>query len=902
LGLPNRTIGATQIKCDVPGPILRITSRTGRIATIVVLILGVSFSLVTPLSAVSNYETELRFFAGEYEQCEEIARAEVERGVWNELWPELLIRSLLARGQYEQAQQAFETSLRRYSDRIAYRLLGDTVYRYANEPEKADEQLAAIYQLVQRSPWRYGSWRDRVTLGRYFHRQGEDARQILELIYDRVRAQNAQYPEVYIATAELALEKHDYALAAEQLATAAELQPTNPKIFYLTCLAWRERDGEKATAALRRALEINPRHVPSLLLQVDQLVDAEQYDLAEDVLEQILAINLREPRAWAYHAVIAHLQGHYEGENALREAALTAWSTNPEVDYLIGLKLSQKYRFREAVAYQRQALEYQPQYLRSQFQLANDLLRLGDEAEGWQLADRVQQRDNYHVEAYNLVTLREQLDKFSTLTSEHFVVRMEAKEAAIYGPQVLELLEEAYTTLCPKYDIALGAATQVEIFTRQQDFAIRTFGLPGGAGYLGVCFGSLITANSPASQGDSPTNWKSVLWHEFCHVVTLQKTQNRMPRWLSEGISVYEERQRVPAWGQTMTPAFREMILGDAVTPVSELSGAFLQPPSPLHLQFAYYESSLVVEYLIEKIGLDGLCQILDDLAVGMPINEALGRHAGGIQAVDQEFAAYERSRAESLAPDLDWESVELPDDASLPDVVKLLADTPNNFWLLQAAAGQAIQSQRWSTATTYLKQIHEAYPEESAADGPTRMLARCYRELGELEAEKEVLRTLAEHDADAIDVFRRLMELAATDADWATVDKNARRIIAVNPMVFSAQEQLARAALEQNDPVSLIAAQQALLQSDPPDPALAYYRLARANQQLGNVAQAKRNVMKALEEAPRYRDAHRLLIELVGGAESTVIPQQSDSNLAGGQQEEEGRARGPVDPTETSP
>ena len=36
---------------------------------------------------------------------------------------------------------------------------------------------------------------------------------------------------------------------------------------------------------------------------------------------------------------------------------------------------------------------------------------------------------------------------------------------------------------------------------------------------------------------------RAVLWHEFTHVVTLTATKNKMPRWLSEGISVHEERQ-----------------------------------------------------------------------------------------------------------------------------------------------------------------------------------------------------------------------------------------------------------------------------------------------------------------------------------------------------------------------
>ena len=132
---------------------------------------------------------------------------------------------------------------------------------------------------------------------------------------------------------------------------------------------------------------------------------------------------------------------------------------------------------------------------------------------------------------------------------------MDPEEAEIYGDDVLELLTEAQADLCEKYEVTPAAPVVVEIFPEQKDFAIRTFGLPGGQGFLGVCFGRVITANSPASQGDHPSNWKSVLWHEFCHVVTLEKTKNRMPRWLSEGISVYEERNRDASWGESMTPA-----------------------------------------------------------------------------------------------------------------------------------------------------------------------------------------------------------------------------------------------------------------------------------------------------------------------------------------------------------
>ena len=284
---------------------------------------------------------------------------------------------------------------------------------------------------------------------------------------------------------------------------------------------------------------------------------------------------------------------------------------------------------------------------------------MGHEQEGFQLANEVFDKDAYNVVAHNLVTLQGHLEKYQTLGGDGIIVRMESREARIYGDSVLELLHLAKEHLCAKYDVTLDEPVIVEIFPQQQDFAIRTFGLPGGAGFLGVCFGRVITVNSPASQGENPSNWRSVLWHEFCHVVTLRKTHNKMPRWLSEGISVYEERQRNPAWGQTMTPQYREMVLGKDLTPVSRLSGAFLRPASPMHLQFAYYESSLVVEFLVQKHGLDTIKQVLDDLAVGMLINESLGRYTGSMEQLDQEFAAFARDRAQGLSPNADWKRPE---------------------------------------------------------------------------------------------------------------------------------------------------------------------------------------------------------------------------------------------------
>ena len=331
-------------------------------------------------------------------------------------------------------------------------------------------------------------------------------------------------------------------------------------------------------------------------------------------------MNPAEPRAWAYRAVLAHLDGKPDEEAAARKSALSRWAENPEVDHLIGRKLSQKYRFAEGAAAQKRALAMDPDYLPAKVQLCQDLLRLGDEEEGWKLADeifaqgRLQRRRLQPGHAP-----RPARRVFARSGSDGFLVRMEPREADLYGARVLDLLRPRPQDACARSTAStLTEPVIVEIFPRRKEFAVRTFGLPGADGLLGVCFGRVITANSPASQGENPSNWEAVLWHEFCHVVTLTKTRNKMPRWLSEGISVYEEGQEDPSWATDLDPQFRAMILGDELTPLSQ---AQLGVPGAPRLRST--SSSPISSRpwrsisWSSKFGLPALKGLLDDLGRG---------------------------------------------------------------------------------------------------------------------------------------------------------------------------------------------------------------------------------------------------------------------------------------------
>jgi tetratricopeptide (TPR) repeat protein len=818
-------------------------------------------------TAADVADAEELYRTGHYTDCAKLAAEELRKGGQGERWHALIIKSLLARGQAEEAVAALEDALRQYPLSAVLHLLGRDVYRSSGREREAVAELNAIEALVREAPERYGSAENRLALGRIFLLRGADARKVLDQFYDVVMKQRPDQVEVYLATAELALDKQDYALAAETLHKAPKEAAVEPRFHYLLACAFSNDDRARSAKALADALAINPHHADSLLLQADHLIDAEKYAEAETVLQRVTAENSWEPRAWAYQAVLAHLRNDRDGESLARQRALAQWASNPEVDHIIGRKLAQKYRFAEGSAYQTRALALDPEYQPAKVQLCQDLLRLGEEEEGWKLADHVFARDGYNVVAYNLITLRDRLAGFRTLKDDGFLVRMEPREADLYGQRALSLLHRARKTLCEKYGISLSDPVIVEIFPQKKDFAVRTFGLPGADGLLGVCFGRVITAASPASGGDHHTNWESVLWHEFCHVVTLNKTKNTMPRWLSEGISVYEEERQDPAWGSYLNPRFRAMILGDAFVPLSRLSSAFLAPESPLHLQFAYFESALAVEFLVAQGGLPALKSLLDDLGAGSSINDALPRRTKmSLEQLDRAFGEFARKRASGVGPDATWEEPELPGDADSAAVKAWLEKHPKSFWGWQRLGSRLVHEEKWQEAKVALETFRQLFPEYVGSENAYVLLASVARHLSDPAGEHAILETLALRDGSAGAAYLRLMELDEAAGDWRGLAKNARRMLAVNPLVPSPHRQLARAAEHLGERDEAITAYRALALLDDSDPAELHFRLARLLREAGKTAEARREVLKSLEEAPRFLDSHRLLLELVDG------------------------------------
>jgi tetratricopeptide (TPR) repeat protein len=828
--------------------------------------------------AQSLEETQQQFLRGNYAGVIATAQKKMDDDDYQGDWRLLLVESLLTVGRYSEAHTNANDGVKYFPGSIAMRLRARETALYQNDPAGANRQLAEIKLLLEQRPPTYQDGVDLVALGRALLLLGVEPRLVLENCFQRAEKLTPPPRAAFLATGQLALEKHDFKLAADAFNAGLKIFPDDPDLNAGLAQAFEDSNRETMGKSIEAALQINPHHIPSLLLLVDHLIDAEQYDEAEKQLAIVLNVNPHQPEALAYRAVLADLRNDPVQEKQLRDDALKFWQTNPQVDFLIGQKLSQKYRFTEGAAAQRRALEFEPDYLPARRQLAEDLLRLGQSDEGWALAQSVHKQDAYDVAAYNLVTLQDQMVKFQTLSNAGFIVHMSTQEARLYGDRVMDLLTRARETLCRKYGVELTQPTTVEIFPEQKDFAVRTFGMPGNSGYLGVCFGAVITANSPASQAPNPANWEDVLWHEFCHVVTLTATRNRMPRWLSEGISVYEERQANPMWGEKMNLAYREMILNGELTPLGKLSSAFLSPSNSVHLQFAYYESSLVIEFIVKNFGFDALKKILADLHDGTEINKAIVAHTASLPEVEKQFAAFARDLAKGLAPGVDLEKP--PDRQSETDALEWKAAHPNNYYSRLRKAQELMEAKRWTEAQPLLESLAESYHGESGAENPYWLLAVTHRNLQETNAELATLKKFAAQELDFQDLFSRLIELSRAQTNWADVTKYAGRFLAVNPLVTLPHRALAEAAAATSNDAQAITEYRKWLWLDPPDPAAVHFQLARLLHKRGDAdAESKRQVLEALEEAPRFRDAQRLLLEITGkSSQPTARPAASNS------------------------
>ncbi len=615
--------------------------------------------------------------------------------------------------------------------------------------------------------------------------------------------------------------------AADEFEQARRLAPDDPDVWLL---AAERALGSDDVAAARAAL--------------DRVARARPGTVQESALRAAVGYADRQPQA--VDAAVARVH-EIDATSAL--GYRTA-----------GQEAARKYRFDDAAGYARQAVAIDPDDASAQSELGLYLLRTGDESEARTALERAWSLDKSDVITKNLLEMLDQLDTFAVVPDGEFIYKFPKDEAAVLEAYALPLGRQAYETYSQHYGFKPKGPILVEVFARHDDFAVRTVGLMGLTGALGACFGRVVSMDSPKARPPGDFSWQATEWHELAHVFTLQLSENRVPRWLTEGLSVYEEHQRVPAWGRELTIEFARNLARGKTFGLKGMPEAFKHPES---LSLAYFEASLVVEHLVDGYGFEAIRTLLRAYADGATDAEAFQKAYGkSLDDLHGSFEAFVKQRYATLAAAL----ADPPSQVDPKDLNGLKARAtvaPGNFYS-QWTYGQALfQAGDLAAARPILERAAELAPDAQGAVTPHGLLAAIAERDGDLTRARKELRELLAHDHTNIEAARHLAALAAK-ADASDDQDFALRLVAdLDPFDADVHTRLGKRELAKGQFQPAVIEFEAALALNPPNLAEAHTDLGEALLKVNRGDDAKREALAALQLAPTYARAQELLLSV---------------------------------------
>src|SRR5262249_870180 len=297
-----------------------------------------------------------------------------------------------------------------------------------------------------------------------------------------------------------------------------------------------------------------------------------------------------------------------------------------EIYRIAGEQAASHYRFEEAAALAQKALTLDPASSRAAGDLGMHLMRTGDEPGARRALDQSFRIDPSDRVTFNLLHVLDNLDQFGTVQQGDLIFKMQKQQEPVLREYAVPLAQEAFKMLSARYGFAPSGPFLIEIFTDHDDFAVRNLGLPGMIGALGACFGRVVTMDSPTAREPGTFSWQATLWHELTHVITIQMSKQRIPRWLTEGISVYEEGRQHPEWGRDMEVTFARAMNKNKVLKLKDLNAGFTRGET---IVLAYYEASLLVDHIVSTKGQGALNSLIRSYGDGIDNETALKRALG---------------------------------------------------------------------------------------------------------------------------------------------------------------------------------------------------------------------------------------------------------------------------------
>ena len=656
-------------------------------------------------------------------------------------------------------------------------------------------------------------------------------------------------PDLRVRWGHLYIQSHQQAEAGALFQEALELDEDHvpAQLGMATVLASRFEG--KAVELAQEALKQRPEQAEGHLLLGRMAL--EEGDLAaareslETGLDQALELGLAPLGAYALLASLEMLEG--ERDNQWVDKALAYNPRHGEIYAEQAHFYVITRRYREATERLRKAIEVAPSLWRAHAELGVNLMREGLDDEGRRHLEIAYGGDPYSAKTVNTLRLLDTYDQFETFEDAdpgadgvvRAVFRLDKDESELLLPYVRELTNRAVAEFTRKYDFELKSPVRVEFYPNHDDFAVRTMAMPG-IGLLGVTFGYVVAMDSPSGREPGGFHWGTTLWHELAHVFTLESTDHLVPRWYSEGISMYEEWMADVRWGESVGPEYIEAVRKSELLPIVELDRGFIRPKHAGQVAISYMQAGFVCKYIAERWGEGKLVELLRGFGAKVPTDANIAAVLGtSPEDFDEQFDDYMR---DALGPALDglprWRS-------NLKTALERARDGEWAEVIEPAEAAKAAYPQHVGSGSAYmlLANAHDKAGNREAAVGELQEYER--RGGRQPETLKKLAGWLeeAERSAEAVYTYEGLIY------NWPQDEELHARLGELH--LEAGKTDLARREFE------------VVLALDPLDRATAEYNLARAYVKIGDLASARLHVLQALERAPTFGPALQLLLQV---------------------------------------
>ncbi len=626
--------------------------------------------------------------------------------------------------------------------------------------------------------------------------------------------------------------------AADLFREALAADPSNAEAYVGQATVSAESFSGKASAYAMKAIELNPKLAMAHELLADLALANDDRETAAAEADKAIVLENDALDAMAIHAALELIANRSPDAWLAKIRAI-----NPsygEAYARVAHQLELHYRYRDAVTYYRKAIEADPRLWAAHSALGIELMRLGQDQEPRKELELSYQNGYRDAATVNSLRLLDSYKNFVTTRDDSMILKLNKTESDLMLPYLQSELHTILATYESKYHMKLPGPVQVEVYPDHEDFAVRTMGMPG-LGALGVTFGQVVAMDSPSARKPGDFNWGSTLWHEMSHVFILTATNFHVPRWFTEGLAVHEEGERSSEWKSQPTPEILAAIRDKKLLPVTRLDRGFVYPDYPTQVMVSYFQAGSICDFIKSRWSDDKLLDMVHSYAQLQTTPQVIQSDLGLIpEEFDKQYLAWINEKYGAEAAHFDqWREQ------------------------LKALVAAAKQNQ-YDAILQHGQSVIALYPEYVGDASPYELIADAAKAKGDAKTEAATLVSYVHEGGQMPVLLKRLASLQESAGQNAESVATLMRLNYVCPVkdeelhrklgdLLYAQKQYDGAIREYN----------ALVASNPLDKAGAELNLAQAYIGAGKKDKAQESVLAALETAPDYRPAQKLLLEL---------------------------------------